>query len=91
MSVVASTLNALRIKCALFEISIVGSFNSHCLKCLHVGGHSQCVLIRVLAKQKLVAFETQVYSLMLALAASFSENGDETWLETEALGYGHSS
>ena len=25
---------------------------------------------------------------MLAVAATFSENGDGTWLETEALGYG---
>ena len=60
----------MHIKCALFEISSVGSLNSHCLKCLRVGGLSQCALIRVLAKQKLVAFETQVYSLMLAVAVS---------------------
>ena len=45
----------------------------------------------VIAKQKLVAFETQVNGLMLAVAASFSENGVGTWLETEALGYGHFS
>ena len=55
--------------------------------------HLQCALIRVLAKQKLAALETQVIicSMMLVVAVSFSEDGDGTWLETEALGYGHSS
>ena len=44
-----------------------------------------CALIRVLAKQKLAALETQVIicSMMLVVAVSFSENGDGTWLEMD--------
>ena len=48
-----------------------------------VNVHAQCALIRVLAKQNLVAFDS-------SMAASFSEDGAGSWLETEVLGYGYS-
>ena len=59
----------------VFETGSVGSLNSRCFKCLRVSIRSQCVLIRVLAKQKVVAFETQVMQLDASGGASISENG----------------